>query len=457
MNRILAIMLMMPVMSFSQDSLTWFISKQMNDYQVAGLSIAIIKNNKLVYSKGFGVTRGENATPVDTSTIFPIMSCTKAFTATAIGILVDEGKMNWDDRVIKYLPDFKLGDAAVTKQLTVKDLLCHRSGLESYEGDLLWYGTNYTREEVVKRIQYSPLKNKFRNGYGYQNIMYLVAGQIIEKVSGRKWEDFVKEKIFTPLDLKKTITTEYLYNIAPAGAIQSNISDMSQWMKFWMNGGKHKDKRILSANAYAAITTPEIYTSDKKDASYGLGWQIETSQRNKIISHGGGMPGYKSLITIDIKNKNGVVILTNKISYLNEELAGIIFEYLQANRMNWQDKDKRLLTKNIRFGWDDVTSNYPPAHAAIEEYTGNYEDKQYGKTIVKKSGDTAVMEFLPATGHYKGFLSFINKDTLHIDFSDRFMPSGNLIFYRANNKIAGFKFDIPPGDFIFSNFNFKKN
>jgi hypothetical protein len=188
-----------------------------------------------------------------------------------------------------------------------------------------------------------------------------------------------------------------------------------------------------------------------------LGWQIETSQGNKVISHGGGMPGYKSLITIDIKNKNGVVILTNKISYLNEELAGIIFEYLQGNGMNWQDKDKHLLTKNIRFGWDDVRNNYTPVDPDIEEYTGTYEDKQYGKTIVKKTGDTAVIEFLPATGHYKGYLSFVNKDTLHIDFSDRFIPSGNLIFYRTNNKIAGFRFDIPPGDFIFTNFNFKKN
>ena len=458
MNRTLYCLLVFPLSVFSQqiDSLDWFIQKQVADYKIPALAIGVIKNNEVVFSKGYDVMK--DSTPVTSESVFPIMSCTKAFTATAVGILVDAGKIKWDDKVTRYLPDFKLSDPAVTKQITIRDLLTHRSGLESYEGDLLWYGTDYTRDEVVERIKYSPLKNKFRKQYGYQNIMYLVAGQIIEKVTGKKWEQFVKERILEPLELNSTQTTEYLYNIAPAGALHSNIHDMLTWMKLWMNDGTSNKKRMLSRRSFDAITTPYIFITNKRDASYGMGWQIESDKNNKIISHGGGMPGFKSLITIDIKNKTGIVILTNKITYLNEELTGIIMEYLKSEQMNWIEKDKNLLTKNIRFGWDDDKNYYHQPAPEFDEYTGEYEDRQYGKTIIRKERDTAVIEFLPASKQYKGYLTYVNTDTLHIDFSDAFMPSGNIIFKRKNNKINGFIFDIPPGDFIFSNFSFvRKN
>ena len=444
-----------PFYTFSQqtDSLEWFIQKQVTDYRMPALAIGVIENNKIVYSRGFGLMDDNKVSP---ETVFPIMSCTKAFTATAIGILVDEGKLKWEDKVIRFLPGFRLSDPAVTKQLTIADILSHRSGLESFEGDLLWYGTDYTREEIMRRIRYSPVKNKYRKEYGYQNVMYLAAGQVIEKITGIKWEEFVKERIFTPLEMDSTRTTGYLYNIAPAGAIHSNINDMLTWLGLWMNNGNFNGKQLISKNTVDAITTRHIYISDNKAESYGLGWQIESGKNNKVISHGGGMPGYKSLITIDIKNKRGVVILTNKITYLNEELSGIILEYLNAGRMNWSEKDKNLLTKNIRFGWDENKNNYHPAVPEFDEYTGTYEDRQYGRTKIKKHGDTAIIEFLPAIKQYKGYLTYLKKDTLHIDFSDPFIPSGNLVFRRKNNRITGFTFDIPPGDFIFSNFKFER-
>ena len=449
MKFLISILGLFPLVVFSQhDSLYWFINKQVNDYKIPALAIGVIKNNRIVYKNGFG----NGATP---ETVFPILSCTKAFTAAAIGILVDEGKLKWDDKVIKYLPRFKLKDAKVTRQLTIRDILGHRSGLESFEGDLLWYGTDYSREEIIKRIRYSPLKNKFRNEYGYQNIMYLVAGEIVKKVTGKKWEDFLKEKIFIPLQMNNTTTTDYLYNIAPSGAIQSNIIDMLTWIKVWMDSGSYNGKKIISNKSIADITTPQIFISDKKEESYGMGWQIEADTNNKVISHGGGMPGYKSLVIIDIKNKNGLVLFTNKITYLNEELAGIVLDYFNSGKMNWMEKDKGLQSKNFRFGWDDAEIPHQVSVIpGFDEYTGTYEDIQYGKTVIKKDHDTAVMEFLPAIKQYKGYLSYINKDTLHIVFNDPFISGGNIIFRRNKNKIRSFKFEIPPGDFIFSNFNF---
>src|SRR5690606_1161298 len=158
-KKIFLILLVLPnfilAQSLELDSLDAFISKQVKDYTIPGLSIGIIKDNKIVFAKGYGVTNNVDLLPVSSQTVFPIMSCTKAFTAAALGILVDQGKIKWNDKVIKYLPDFKLSDPWITKELTISDLLCHRSGLETFEGDLLWYGTNYSRQEVVRRIRFS--------------------------------------------------------------------------------------------------------------------------------------------------------------------------------------------------------------------------------------------------------------------------------------------------------------
>ena len=178
--------------AFSQqnnpDSLDFYIQKEVADYKIPGLAIGIVKNGRVLFKKGYGYLSAIDTAKVNSSTVFPIMSCTKAFTAAALAILVDEGRINWNDKVIKYLPEFKLKDPWITKHLTISDILSHRSGLESFEGDLLWYGTRYSRQEIIRRIAYSPLNNNFRIDFGYQNIMYLVAGMIIEKITGNTWD-----------------------------------------------------------------------------------------------------------------------------------------------------------------------------------------------------------------------------------------------------------------------------
>ncbi|MFH2004631.1 MAG: serine hydrolase domain-containing protein, partial [Bacteroidota bacterium] len=192
--------------NFNADSLDAYIRAAVDSLGVPGLAVGVIKDSTIVFAKGYGLNNVNDINAVDEETIFLIASCSKAFTAAAIAILVDEGKLDWDDKVADYLPDFQLHDPYVTREMRISDLLTHRSGLATFDGDLLWYGTNYTRAEVIQRIREMPLKNSLRYKFGYSNLMYITAGEVVEAVSGQTWDDFLKEKIFTPLGMKRTST-----------------------------------------------------------------------------------------------------------------------------------------------------------------------------------------------------------------------------------------------------------
>ena len=185
-----------------------YIQKSKDDWKVPGVAIGIIKNDSLVFAKGYGLRRIDKKDKVDENTLYGIASNSKAFTAAAIAILVDEGKVKWDDPVKKHLPYFELYDPYVSNNMTIRDLLCHRSGLKTFSGDLIWYGSNYSRKEVVQRAKYLKPSYGFRSHYGYSNIMYLTAGLVIEAVSGKTWDEFIKERIFIPLGMNNSNTSE---------------------------------------------------------------------------------------------------------------------------------------------------------------------------------------------------------------------------------------------------------
>lgn len=374
MKKIFIILLLFPNLIFAQhhniDSLDAFIAKQVIEYKLPGLAIGIIKDNKVIFKKGYGVTSTLDGLAVTTRTIFPVMSCTKAFTATAIGILVDEGKISWNENVIKYLPDFKLSDPWITKELTISDILSHRSGLISYDGDLLWYGTNYTRQEIADKIQYSPIRNNFRVDFGYQNVMYLVAGLIIEKVSGKTWDEFIKGKIFTPLSMvnsstsilqmekninyakphlqNKPIKPVNMDNIGPAGSVNSNIDEMMNWLQMWLGKGRINDTIIINENTFETITSIKTLTSSTFESGYGFGWYISYVAGKKVLKHDGGMPGYKSSIVLFHENSAGIVLLTNKISPINDQLINVITDYLtKPEKINWLEADRNMSRKKL--------------------------------------------------------------------------------------------------------------
>jgi CubicO group peptidase (beta-lactamase class C family) len=229
----------------------------MRTFEVPGLAVAVVKDGEVVLTRGYGVRRAGEPAPVDAHTLFGIASNTKAFTAAALGILVDEGKIAWDDPVTKHLPWFQMYDPYVTREMTVRDLLCHRSGLGLGAGDLLfWPPSTFSREEIVQRLRFIKPAHGFRSKFAYSNLMFVAAGQVVAAVTGSSWENFVKQRIFGPLGMKSTQTSVKVFhpgdnvatphskveghlqaipytdidNSGPAGAINSNVSDMSRWV-----------------------------------------------------------------------------------------------------------------------------------------------------------------------------------------------------------------------------------
>jgi CubicO group peptidase (beta-lactamase class C family) len=310
--------------------------------------------------------------------------------------------------------------------------------------------------------------------------MYLVAGMIIEKVTHQPWDDFIKSKIFIPLAMthsstnlsglmkdnnyarphlkNQPITPVTTDNIAPAGSINSNIDEMLVWMRLWLNEGRFEGNEILSEKTFSVITTPKVILSDHSTESYGFGWYIDIDDGKQVLSHGGGMPGYKSLILLFPKSKSGIVILTNKISYLNETLAGVITEYLDTGKLNFKAADNAY-GRNFNFPWDDETDtgNLESIVPAFSQYQGIYEDRSYGKAKIENRAGKPILKFLPANEQLSGKLYYKDKNTLKIIFNDGFIPAGDIIFERDNKQqVKGFRMDIATSDFHFKYLYFKK-
>src|SRR4051812_30276413 len=246
-----------------------YAAKAVAEWRVPGLAIAVVKDGRIVFAKGYGVREAGKVAPVDTSTLFAIGSTTKAMTAAAIGMLVDEGKMRWDDPVTNYLPGFQLRDPWATREITVRDLLTHRAGLPNV--DFLWYGTSNTTAEILRRVRFVDLAYSPRSSFIYQNVMYAAAGQVIAAVSGMPWDEFVRTRIFTPLHMDRTvpllaraatapnvarphdlvddtmrvITNASVDPVASAGAVWSSVADMSKWMRFILDSGRVDGRALL--------------------------------------------------------------------------------------------------------------------------------------------------------------------------------------------------------------------
>ncbi|UJH67292.1 serine hydrolase [Muricauda sp. SCSIO 65647] len=452
----------------------------MTEYNMPGMAIGVVHNDSIIFKKGFGVTSTEKGSPINTQTVFPIMSCTKAFTATCLGILVDEGKLKWNDKVIEYLPAFKLSDPWITKELTISDLLSHRSGLRLFDGDLLWYGTNYSSDEVIDKIQYYPIEGAFRLDFNYNNVMYVVAGKIIEKVSGLAWSEFLRTKIFDPLGMKNSSTTiseltksadhalphiankpiqpRSVDNAAPAGAINSTIDDMLIWLQMYLNEGGIFEKKIISKETFETITSPKIIIGDRGSEGYGFGWYIGYENKQKVIFHGGGMPGYKSMVALYPESRLGIVVLTNKISSINEGLINMISTYIiKPELTDWSENRKYF--SYFGYSWDnpkntDLSVNLP---SNFSQYTGLYEDNVYGKASIRSINGRGILKLLPSEELFSGILYPVDKTTFKIKLKDEFLPVGEIVFeLDKKGNIEGFRMEIASGDFNFDNLNFKK-
>ncbi len=416
------------------------VQRTMQTFNVPGIALAIVQDGQVLLAKGYGVRKLGDSTPVDSQTLFAIASNTKAFTATALGMLVEEGKVQWDAPVIRYLPAFRLADPYVTAEITIRDLLVHRSGLGLGAGDLLWWPpTDYTRDQIVRRLQFIPLAKSFRTTYAYDNVLYTVAGQVIEAVSGQSWEDFIRSRILTPGGMThslvrrsdilsaENVATPHAEvdgvlrivkpfvndNVGAAGAIISCAEDMAQWMIVQLDSGKLAGgeplfKPTTTRQLWGYITPlpltvppPELAPLKANFAGYALGFELRDYRGFKMVSHTGGLPGYVSRLAMIPEKRLGVVVLTNQESgyafnalvydVLDRFLAAPTFDWVSAFARRKAKSDSAQTVEEQKATASRNTASKPSLD--LPAYAGTYADAWYGDITITWEAEKLVMRF----------------------------------------------------------------
>jgi CubicO group peptidase (beta-lactamase class C family) len=462
-----------------------YVVKAMREWEVPGVAIAVVKGDSVVYARGFGVRTLGRPDAVDERTLFAIGSATKAFTATAVGMLVDDGKVRWDDPVAQYLGGFQLYDPYATRELRVRDALSHRSGLA--RGDLLWYGTSYDRDEILRRVRHLRPSWSLRSSFGYQNIMYIAAGQIVAKVTGTPWDDFTRERILAPLGMTATVTSvaglrgqpnvampharindtvraiayRNIDNVGPAGSINSNVLDMAKWVRFQLDSGKVGGKTLLTAGSYVETHTPHTIvrrTAQARQASpfthfssYGLGWFLEDYRGREVVHHGGNIDGMSALVGMLPAERLGVVVLTNMNgTALPTVLMRRVFDlYLGVPEKDWSAdllklaKQQIAQAKEIERKRDSARVAGTRPSLALEKYVGAYLDSLYGEGRVRMENGRLVLTLGPA---FVGDLEHWHYDTFRARWRDRLLGS-MLVAFTLNTagEVDGFKPERGPG------------
>ena len=436
-----------------------YVNKAIKDWSVPGVAIAIVKDDRIVFAKGYGVRELNKPAPVDENTLFAIGSSSKAFTAMSVAMLVDQGKLKWDDPATKYLPGFQLFDPYSTRELTVMDLVTHRSGLA--RGDRLWYASEYDRDEILRRVRFLKPSWSLRARFGYQNIMFLAAGQIIPSVTGKTWDDFVRERIFNPLGMTSTSTSIKAFagatnvatphskiddkvqaiawrnidNIAPAGSINSNVQDMAQWVRLNLGDGTYQKKQVLSPKSIKEMQTPQTIVGlegprgalypEAHFLTYGLGWFLSDYRGRKLVEHGGAIDGMRAEVGMIPEEKLGLVILTNlNGTTLPQALMYKILDfYLNAPARDWSsellkvEKSLEAIAKAAekKAEADRVSGTSPSL--ALAKYAGTFQSDMYGETKVSLENEKLVIRFGPNfTGDLIALaLRYVSRDVARSD------------------------------------------
>ncbi|HEV3471453.1 MAG TPA: serine hydrolase [Pyrinomonadaceae bacterium] len=480
-----------------------YAAKAGRDWHVPGFAVAIVKDDRVVLAKGYGVRELGKPEPVDADTLFAIASNTKAFTAAALAVLVDEGKLKWDDPATKYLPGFQLSDPFVTREMTVRDLLSHRSGLATFAGDLLWYETTYPRSEIIRRVRYLKPASSFRSAFGYQNIMFTAAGEIVPVVTGKSWDDFLRERFFLPLRMARTTTKhaelmssqnvatphneldgkvrviDYgnVDNAGGAGAINSSVKEMAEWLRLQLGRGRYEGKQIFSAPRSREMWTPHTVMSGINEAAerfnptvhfnlYGLGWGLNDYHGRLVVWHGGGLDGMTSRVALMPEENLGVVVLTNSETALSNVISNKTFDvFLGVPKRDWS-ADYLARTKEFR---ERAAAEAQKVEAArvpntkpslpLSAYAGTYGGQMFGDARVAEEGGRLVVRLVPSP-NFVGDLEHWHFDTFRIKWREGVVypfPRGFVTFtLNPQGKVDEMKIDVPNPDFDFKELEFKK-
>lgn len=423
--------------SFISDSLDKYILREMAAQNLPGLAIAIVKDGKVIVSKGYGVTEVGKTQTVNDSTLFQIASCTKAFTATSLCLLAQQKKLSLDDTVRKYMPGFGLYNPLATSQVTIRDLLCHRIGLQTFEGDFLNWNSNLTRKEIISAMAKEKFVYGFRAHFGYCNAAFLTAGEIIPIVANQSWDEFVKATFFNPLKMTRTSSTysaistdknackphtitdkkvialpyDNIDNLGPAGSINSCVKDLSHWLFMQLDSGRFSGKQIVPFSVLRETRKPQTIIENRPSSAshfstYCLGWFSSDYYGKQLFYHDGGADGFLSTVCFVPELNLGITVLVNsdQSSLMDDLRKQIIDSYMnlpyknysaisiaQAKRGNMEDAKQMKI-------WKDSVALKIPLPLPLSSFTGNYANPIYGKMRITSDGGKlgATFEHHPA-------------------------------------------------------------
>jgi CubicO group peptidase (beta-lactamase class C family) len=477
-----------------------YVARDMRTFDVPGIAIAIVKDGKVVLAKGYGVRKLGDATPVDENTLFGIGSNTKAFTSAALASLVDAGKISWDDKVYERLKGFQMYDPFVSHEMTIRDLLTHRSGMGLGEGDLLfWPHTTFTREDIIYRLRFMKPASSFRSHYAYDNLMFIAAGQIIPAVTGKSWEEYIREKILDPLGMKttnlsttafspgdnyawphsrvdgklQTVPFQDLDNAGPAGAINSSVAEMAKWITLQLNHGKFpgREERLFSEAQSREMWTAQTLTPISVEpspvgvlrpqfAAYALGWGIRDYHGRKLVGHTGGVSGFVSRVILVPEESLGMVILTNaeQGGAFDAIMYHVLDAYFGLPSMDWipnfkdaDDQYEKAAKQAMSESDKGRAANSKPS-LPLEKYARVYNDAWYGPVTIKKE-DSGLVFSMDHTPKAVADLQHWQYDTFKAHWHDRTIedafvtftlnPDGTIDHFTmaAVSPLADFSFD----------------
>jgi CubicO group peptidase (beta-lactamase class C family) len=472
--------------SFVRDSLDNYIKKGMEQWQIPGLAIAIVKDGKTILMKGYGVRELGKADKVDENTLFIIASNSKLFTGTAIAKLDHEKRLSLNDKVTKYIPWFRLYDSTSTALANVRDMLCHRLGTKTFQGDFTFWDSNLPKDSIVWKMRYLKPPGEFRQDYGYCNSGFLVAGQILTKVTGQSWEEYVKANILDPLGMSNTymntaglagrnnvakpynnqysnltqVPFDQVDNLGPATSMVSNVKDLSNWLMLQLDSGRYNGKQILPWPVLQKTREGNILTSSKKSVyypthfrAYGLGVNMTDYNARQVYWHTGGAFGYVTNVCFVPEERLGITILTNNdnqgfFEALRYQLLDAFLGVKPTDRSRQQYvsflQGKKEIDDSIAWMKQRVEKNNSPT-LPLEDFTGEYVNTVYGKIAISKSDKRLICRF----EHHPdliGYMDYMDNNTFRVTYSNIGYGIYPVSFELTDSKVHSVKIRV--NDFL---------
>lgn len=473
------------------------VNKTLQTFNVPGIAVAIVKDNKVIHAKGYGLRSMHTRALTNEHTVFAIASNSKAFTAVALGILVDEKKVQWDTKVTDVLPEFKLYDPYVTTEFTVRDLLTHRSGLGLGAGDLMFWpdSANFTKAEIIHNLRYLKPVSSFRTKFDYDNLLYIVAGEVIARISGMPWEEFIEKRIMIPLQMKqsaasfdrlpeksnvidahapvndtlKVIPRDLSEATNAAGGINSSVTDMSKWVMTLLNKGKYGEqleKTLISDSTHQEIWSPQTIYQNRSPynthfSSYGLGFFLSDENGYFVAEHTGGLAGMVTQVTIIPELNLGIIVFTNQQSgaaftAITNQLKDSYYGIKGKDRIQENfDREQRYLTAGKEVTnkiWQAIENNQTNSTIDLDTFIGTYKDNWFGNIEITRQNNQLFFA-AQKSPKLKGPLVYYKGNTFIAKWNDRSLDADAYVIFSLdkNGKAAGIKMQAisPLTDFSF--------